>query len=80
VNDLDTPTVDSVFEDALKLSDDDRELLVIRLAGVAGIDFANLDTDEWQAELASRIAQVRSGNADVLDWDATRQEIRRALP
>jgi putative addiction module component (TIGR02574 family) len=64
---------ESVLEQALALSDEDRELLAIR------IDM-NLPKDEghdeaWAAEIKRRLEEFDRGEADEMDWEDFRKEL-----
>ena len=61
------PTLESVRRDALRLSQDERELLALDLAESMQKD-AGYD-EAWAAELDARTKQIDDGTAELLDDD-----------
>lgn len=61
------PTLESVRRDALRLSQDERELLALDLAESMQKD-AGYD-EAWAAEIALRVKQIDDGTAELLDDD-----------
>ena len=72
------PTLESVRRDALRLSQDERELLALDLAESMQKD-AGYD-EAWAAEIERRIAQVRAGEGNLMDWDQAEREIFEDTP
>ena len=72
------PTLESVRRDALRLSQDERELLALDLAmsmeKQPGYDQA------WAKEIERRLKEVDEGKADLIDWAEAEQEIFDDLP
>ena len=68
-------TFESVLEQALALSDEDRELLAIR------IDMSLRETKDegydaaWRAEIKRRLEEFDRGEADEMDWEDFRKEL-----
>lgn len=68
-------TVDSIFETALKLSDDDRAELADRLfcsvgaPGRAAVDAA------WAEEAERRLRQIRGGEVKSVPWEELRDSL-----
>lgn len=71
-------TVDSIFEVALKLSDDDRAELADRLwcnVGVrAAVDAA------WAEEAERRLRQVQEGEVKSVPWEEVRDSLLNRVP
>ncbi len=61
------PTLESVRRDALRLSQDERELLALDLAESMQKD-PGYD-EAWAAEIALRVKQIDDGTAELLDDD-----------
>ena len=72
------PTLESVRRDALRLSQDERELLALDLAmsmeKEPGYDQA------CAKEIERRLKEVDEGKADLIDWAEAEQEIFDDLP
>ena len=70
-----TPTLETVRSDALSLSQAERAELARNL--VASLDgAAEGDAEEaWDAEIQRRLAEIDSGNAELID----REEFRRRM-
>lgn len=69
-------TVDQIFGDAMHLSDDDRRALTERLTETVDLPTA---ADTWTEELASRVAEIDAGTAELHDGDAVFVEARAAI-
>ena len=61
------PTLESVRRDALRLSQDERDLLALDLAESMQKD-PGYD-EAWAAEIALRVKQIDDGTAELLDDD-----------
>ena len=62
------PTLESVRRDALRLSQDERELLAYDLA--MSMEKEPGYDEAWAAELAVRVKQIDDGTAELLDDEA----------
>ena len=72
------PTLESVRRDALRLSQDERELLALDLAMSME---KQPDYDQaWAKEIERRLKEVDEGKADLIDWAEAEQEIFDDLP
>ena len=72
------PTLESVRRDALRLSQDERELLALDLA--LSVEKEPGYDEAWAAEIERRIAEVKAGQADLMDWDEAEREIFEDRP
>jgi putative addiction module component (TIGR02574 family) len=71
-------TVDRLYEEAMQLPGDQRELLAYRL-----LDCLEKDPgyDEyWEQELRRRDAEVESGEVELLEWDEVRAMLHGPTP
>lgn len=62
-----TVSVDAVAKEALKLSAEDREVLVEKL--IASLEPSQLLSDEWRAEISRRLADVDAGRGRLVPAD-----------
>lgn len=72
------PTLESVRRDALRLSQDERELLALDLA--MSMEKQPGYDEAWAKELERRLKEVDEGKADLIDWDKAELEIFDDLP
>jgi len=67
-----------ILQDALALPNDERLMLAEEL--LDSVDEAHEELDEaWRAEILRRIRQVRSGEVELVSWEAARERGREAL-
>ena len=67
------PTLESVRRDALRLSQDERELLAMDLA--LSIEKAPGYDEAWEAEIRRRLKELDEGKADLMDWEEAKTYI-----
>ncbi|HXU24344.1 MAG TPA: addiction module protein [Tepidiformaceae bacterium] len=67
------PNLHTVLRDALALSPEDRELLMVEL-GTADDPDDGYD-DAWGKEIERRLTELHEGRAELLDWEASEQSI-----
>ena len=66
---------ESVLEQALALSDEDRELLAIRIdMSLREVKDEGYDA-AWAAEIKRRLEEFDRGEADEMDWEDFRKEL-----
>lgn len=61
------PTLEQVRQDALALSQDDRELLVVHLH--ASFEKEPGYDEAWSAEIQRRIKAIDDGTEELVDWE-----------
>ena len=67
-----------ILQDALALPNDERLALAEEL--LDSVDAVHEELDEaWRAELLDRVRQVRSGEVELVSWEAARERGREAL-
>lgn len=67
-----------ILQDALALPNDERLMLAEELFD--SIEAAHEELDEaWRAEILDRVRQVRSGEVELVSWEAARERGREAL-
>jgi putative addiction module component (TIGR02574 family) len=71
-----TADLQAILDQALTLPKRDRVELVDEL--LESLDSAEEVEAAWTAEIRSRLAELRSGKADVVDWADARAEIHRS--
>ncbi len=59
----------AVREQALKLGEDERELLMVELGMSLGESSSDLDVAFWAAEVKRRIDSLDAGESGVVGWD-----------
>ena len=67
------PTLDSVRRDALRLSQDERELLALDLA--LSVEKEPGYAEAWAAEIERRLKEVDEGEAGLMDWEDAKRYI-----
>ena len=67
------PTLESVRRDALRLSQDERELLALDLA--LSVEKAPGYDEAWGAEIERRLKEVDEGKAGLMDWEDAKRHI-----
>ena len=67
-----------LLDDAMALSDDEREMLAVELMVSLPAQEPEWE-DAWAAELERRIAEVRSGAVPLRAWTDVRDELRAQL-
>jgi putative addiction module component (TIGR02574 family) len=67
-----------ILQDALALPNDERVELAEEL--LDSVDAVHEELDEaWRAEILDRVRQVRSGEVELVSWEAARERGREAL-
>lgn len=61
------------------LSPEDKERLFDHLAQQLEDEANPILSDEWQAEIARRVQDVRNGNVSPLTWEEIRESLMRRL-
>ena len=67
------PTLESVRRDALRLSQDERELLALDLA--LSVEKEPGSDEAWGAEIERRLKEVDEGKAGLMDWEDAKRYI-----
>ena len=70
-----TPTAERLFDTALQLSDEDRGALAARLINTLDPEVESDLTEEWEAEIGRRVAELEAGTAETLPWELARKII-----
>jgi putative addiction module component (TIGR02574 family) len=65
----------AVLDSALKLSDEEREVVLVGLLDSFPDEELTEDTPEFQKELRRRIAEVENGTVKTIPWEVGRQMI-----
>ncbi len=60
---------ETVREQALKLGDDERELLMVELGMSLGENCPDANEGFWAAEVKRRIDSLDAGESDLVAWD-----------
>jgi putative addiction module component (TIGR02574 family) len=76
--------LETVLEQALQLTDDERgELIAHLLRSLEPDDGEAVIGDEWEAawstELDNRVREIRDGSTELIDGDAARARVRAAI-
>ena len=66
-------SLQTVLRDALALSPEERELLIIQLGSADEIEDGY--EQAWGKEIERRLNVLREGHAELLDWRASEQSI-----
>lgn len=67
-----------ILQDALALPNDER--LELAEEFLDSVDAVHEELDEaWRAEILDRVRQVRSGEVELVSWEAARERGREAL-
>ena len=70
-----TPTAQRLFETALQLSDEDRGTLAARLINTLDPEVESELTEDWEAEIGRRVAELEAGTAETIPWEQARKII-----
>lgn len=70
-----TPRAQRILETALQLSDEDRGTLAARLINSLEPEVESDLTDEWEAEIGRRVAELEAGTAETIPWEQARKII-----
>lgn len=66
---------ETVREQALKLGDDERELLMVELGMSLGGNCPDANEEFWAAEVKRRIDALDAGESDLVAWDEAEKMI-----
>jgi putative addiction module component (TIGR02574 family) len=67
-----------LLDEALALSEDEREILALQLLESLGPRDAGWE-EAWGAEIERRLEEVRSGKVELRSWDEVHAELRARL-
>ena len=73
-----TARAQKILDEALSLSKDERHELIEALAESLDLSAAEL-SPEWQSEIKSRIAQIESGDIELVSWSEIRADVDAQL-
>ncbi len=66
--------VDQILQEAMKLSNDEREIIAdVLMQSVIG-DLPHESDPEWQAMISRRIEEVESGKVKPISWEEVRRQ------
>ena len=71
-----TPTLDTVYQAAMALPEEQRAELADRLLGTLSPDVPSQLHPAWRTELKRRSAQVDSGEVTPIPWDEVRRKVQ----
>ena len=66
---------ESVLAEALKLDEDERQLLAIRLGLSVSDDKESGYDDAWAKEIKQRLAEIDRDEAELVEWEEFRKEL-----
>lgn len=73
-----TTRAQKILDEALSLPKDERHGLIEALAESLDLSAAEL-SPEWQSEIKSRIAQIESGDIELVSWSEIRADVDAQL-
>lgn len=74
-----TTDAESLYQEALKLPEDERFLLANRLLETVEGEREPGYEEAWAAEISRRIEEVENGTAETLSWEEVRAKLREGL-
>lgn len=75
-----SPEAERLLEEALKLPDDDREVLAVILEDSLGDGSTEEDREAaWGAEIQRRLEEVRAGKVQLIPWEEVQRELEEIV-